>query len=179
MRSVGAVRFDARVGTEDAVEGAAESTGGAGDEGTADHSASDHSASIEPELHKLLDGEPPEVAALVRRLRGVVGAAHPELRQRVAHGWHGLAFHHPRGGYVLALFPRKGGVNVGFELGADLHDPHGRLLGEGRRTRDVRIEIGADTEEEELLLDYVDLAVDTAIDRAADKNVSVRARRLS
>ena len=125
-------------------------------------------ASVDEQLRELLSGEPPAVAELVHRLRAVVLEAHPDLRERVNTGWHGLAFHHPRGGYVVALFPRDGGVNVGFEHGGDLPDPHGRLLGRGR-TRDVRVEVDAGPDEEELVVDYLDLAVDLAIDRAADK----------
>ncbi|WP_433284590.1 hypothetical protein ACQPZQ_25210 [Pseudonocardia sp. CA-142604] len=123
--------------------------------------------SIDEQLEELLVGEPPAVAALVHRLRAVVRAAHPDLRERVNSGWHGLAFHHPRAGYVCALFPRDGGVNVGFEHGGDLPDPHGRLLGEGRRTRDVRVEVDAGASEEDVVVDYLDLAVDWALDRAA------------
>jgi hypothetical protein len=127
----------------------------------------------------MLAAEPPAVAALVRRLRAVVLDAHPDLRERVNPGWHGIGFHHPRGGYVVGLFPRGGGVNVGFEHGADLPDPHGRLLGE-RRTRDVRVEVGAGTPEEivaeeEIVVDYLDLAVDLAIDRAAGRAAAQRA----
>jgi hypothetical protein len=124
----------------------------------------------EPELARLLAHEPPAVARLVRRLREVVREAHPELRERVSFGWHGVSYHHPRGGYVFALFPRDGGVNVGFEYGADLPDPHGRLVGKRRqRTRDVRMEVDADAAEEEVMLDYVDVAVAIAIDRASAK----------
>jgi hypothetical protein len=131
--------------------------------------------SLEAQLDQLLSGEPPAVEALVRRLRAVVLDAHPDLRERVHVGWHGLGFHHPRGGYLFALFPRDGGVNVGFEYGADLPDPHGRLLGERRRTRDVRVEVGAGPDEEEVVVDYLDIAVDLAIDRAAAKAAAGRA----
>ena len=127
------------------------------------------------QLDQMLVSEPPAVAALVRRLRDVVLAAHPDLRERVNTGWHGIGFHHPRAGYVVGLFPRDGGVNVGFEHGADLPDPHGRLLGERRRTRDVRVEVGAGTDEEDVVVDYLDIAVDHAIDRAAGKAAAVRA----
>jgi hypothetical protein len=128
------------------------------------------------QLDRMLATEPPAVAALVRRLRAVVLEAHPDLRERVNTGWHGIGFHHPRGGYVVGLFPRDGGVNVGFEHGADLPDPHGRLLGEHRRrTRDVRVEVGAGTDEEEIVVDYLDIAVDLAIDRAAAKTAAQRA----
>jgi hypothetical protein len=133
------------------------------------------SAPVEKQLDQMLAGEPPAVAALVKRLRAVVLDAHPDLRERVNTGWHGVGFHHPRAGYVVGLFPRDGGVNVGFEHGADLPDPHGRLLGQRRRTRDVRVEVGAGPEEEEIVVDYLDLAVDLAIDRAAGKAASMRA----
>ena len=123
----------------------------------------------------MLATEPPAVAALVERLRSVVLDAHPDLRERVNTGWHGIGYHHPRGGYVVGLFPRAGGVNVGFEHGVDLPDPHGRLRGEGRRTRDVRVEVGAGADEEDVVVDYLDLAVDLAIDRAAGKAAAARA----
>lgn len=119
-------------------------------------------------LERLLAGEPPPVAELVRRLRDVVRAAHPDLVEKVNLGWHGVAYHHPRAGYVCALFPRGEGVNVGFEHGADHPDPLGRLTGRGR-TRDVRIEVGAGPEEDEVVVDYLDLAVDQALDRAAER----------
>ncbi|TQM04053.1 DUF1801 domain-containing protein [Pseudonocardia kunmingensis] len=125
-------------------------------------------ASVDEQLHALLSHEPPAVAELVHRRRAVVRDAHPDLRERVNTGWHGLAFHHPRGGYVVALFPRDGGVNVGFEHGGDLPDPHRRLTGRGR-TRDVRVEVGAGPDEEDVVVDYLDLAVDAAIDRADAK----------
>ncbi|WP_232663651.1 hypothetical protein [Pseudonocardia sp. TRM90224] len=124
-------------------------------------------ATFDQQLDKMLASEPPEVAALVRQLREVVVGAHSGLRERVNPMWHGVAYHHPKAGYLWALFPRDGGVNVGFELGADLPDPHGRLL-PGRRTRDIRIEVGAGSDEEEMLVDYFDLALDAALDRAAE-----------
>ncbi|OLT23727.1 hypothetical protein BJF78_31850 [Pseudonocardia sp. CNS-139] len=138
--------------------------------------ASGPAAAPSPPLDQMLATEPPAVADLVRRLRAVLLDAHPDLRERVNLGWHGIGFHHPRGGYVVGLFPRHGGVNVGFEYGADLPDPHGRLLGEHRRrTRDVRVEVGAGPDEEDVVVDYLDLAVDLAVDRAAGKAASQRA----
>jgi hypothetical protein len=130
--------------------------------------------SVEEQLHHLLVGESPAVAALVHRLRAVVRTAHPDLRERVYPGWHGLGFRHPRAGYLCALFPRDGGVNVGFEHGADLPDPHGRLLGEGRRMRDVRVEVTAGPDEDEVVVDYLDLALDWALDRTAGNRARAR-----
>jgi hypothetical protein len=130
--------------------------------------------SVEEQLHHLLVGESPAVAALVHRLRAVVRTAHPDLRERVYPGWHGLGFRHPRAGYLCALFPRDGGVNVGFEHGADLPDPHGRLLGDGRRMRDVRVEVTAGPDEDEVVVDYLDLALDWALDRTAGNHARAR-----
>jgi hypothetical protein len=120
------------------------------------------------QLTKMLAGEPPEVVELVLRLRAVVRAAHPDLEEKINPMWHGIAYRHRRAGYVCGLFPRRGGVNVGFEHGADHPDPLGRLVGKGR-TRDVRIEVDAGPEEDDVVVDYLDLAVDLAIDRAEDK----------
>ncbi|MFC4946454.1 hypothetical protein [Pseudonocardia sp. GCM10023141] len=141
-----------------------------GDSAPADPSSTDAA------LDGMLRGEPPAVVALVQRLRRAVTEAHPDLQERVNTSWYGLAFHHPRAGYICALFPRRGGVNVGFEQGGVLHDPHGRLTGRGR-TRDVRIEVDAGPDEDEIVLDYLDIAVDVAIDRAAHKAAKVRRTR--
>ena len=44
---------------------------------------------VDDQLQQLLSEEPPGVAALVHRLRAVIRAAHPDLRERVYPGWHG------------------------------------------------------------------------------------------
>ncbi len=134
-----------------------------------------------PGLDALLAGAPPPVAALLHRLRDAVLAAHPTLRERVYQGWHGLGFHHPTGGYLAALFPREDDVLVGFQHGADLPDPHDRLLGTRRQVRYLRLQPARPDgdpgpAELELLVDYLDLAVDLAVDMAQDR-AAARSRR--
>jgi len=97
------------------------------------------------ELSALLADHDDEVAASTRRLRAAILAARPELAEKVYRGWHGLGFHHPELGYVAALFPREQGVQVGFEHGANLPDPHGMLSGTGRQVRYLIFTPGAAT----------------------------------
>lgn len=111
-------------------------------------------------FEELLRDHSDEVARLARDLRAVILGAHPDLRERVYRGWHGLGFHHPVRGYVAAIFPRDDEVTVGFEHGADLPDPHGLLEGAGRRLRYLRFVPSACTPTEEQLAEYMDLAVD-------------------
>jgi hypothetical protein len=110
---------------------------------------------------------PPPIAELARLLRAVALDAHPDLRERVYLGWRGLGFHHPGTGYLAALFPQQEDVLVGFNRGGDLPDPHGRLLGSRRRVRYLRFHPaagGVPAAERDLLVDYLDLAVELAVD---------------
>jgi hypothetical protein len=125
-----------------------------------------------PEFDQVLAEVPAEIAELTRRLRAVALDAHPDLRERVYLGWRGLGLHHPPTGYLAALFPQQEDVLVGFNRGGDLPDPHRRLLGTRRRVRYLRFHPTADgrveAAERDLLIDYLDLAVELAVDvRAA------------
>jgi hypothetical protein len=131
-----------------------------------------------PEFDQVLVEVPPPIAELTRRLRAVALEAHPDLRERVYLGWRGLGFHDPPTGYLAALFPQQEDVLVGFNRGGDLPDPHGRLLGSRRRVRYLRFHPAADgglpAAERELLVDYLDLAVELATDVAAARAVRRR-----
>jgi hypothetical protein len=128
---------------------------------------SNHPSNPPPELDDVLADVPPPIVELTRRLRTVTLRAHPDLRERVYLGWRGLGFHHPPTGYLAALFPQPGDVLVGFNRGGDLPDPHGRLLGTRRRVRYLRFLPDAAAGEDELLVDYLDLAVELATDLRA------------
>jgi hypothetical protein len=124
-----------------------------------------------PEFDQVLAEVPPTIAGLALRLRAVALEAHPDLRERVYLGWRGLGLHHPPTGYLAALFPQQEDVLVGFNRGGDLPDPHGRLLGSRRRVRYLRFrpaDGGVPAAEREVLVDYLDLAVELAVEvRAA------------
>lgn len=149
--------------------------------------AVDHSVTLGPETHPgdasvrrarlasgmtVSDGEPAELSALLadhddevaastRRLRAAILAGRPELAEKVYRGWHGLGFHHPELGYVAALFPHEQDVQVGFEHGANLPDPHGMLSGTGRQVRYLIFTPGAATPSVEDVVEYLDLALGT------------------
>jgi len=123
-----------------------------------------------PELAQVLADVPAAIIGLTHELRAVVLGAHPDLRERVYLGWRGLGFHHPPTGYLAALFPQPQDVLVGFNRGGDLPDPHDRLLGSRRRVRYLRFHPDGElpAAEREVLVDYLDLAVELAEDvRAA------------
>jgi hypothetical protein len=115
-------------------------------------------AAAPPGFEELLEDHCADIVALTRRLRDVIVNARPELSERVYRGWHGLGFHHPDRGYVVAVFPGTGVVSVGFEHGADLPDPHGLLQGTGKRLRYLRFTPGGPAPTDEHLVEYLDLA---------------------
>jgi hypothetical protein len=93
----------------------------------------------------LLDKQTPEVRALLKQLRALIGEALPQASERVHMGWG--VIHYRTGGsmrYVLlALVPQRGYVNLEFGDGVDLPDPAHRLEGTGKRLRHVKMR-GAD-----------------------------------
>jgi hypothetical protein len=74
-----------------------------------------------------------------RWARGVLLAADPGLRERVARGWGALTLHHPVAGYVAGLFTSPDRPRIVWEHGAEMFDPEGLLEGEGRQVRALAI----------------------------------------
>jgi hypothetical protein len=125
-----------------------------------------------PDLDDVLAEVSQPVVRLTHLLRIRTLEAHPDLGERVYRGWRGLGFHHPPTGYLAAIFPQVDDVLVGFNRGGDLPDPHGRLLGTRKRIRYLRFRPdpatgGLADAEGDLLEDYLDLAVDHAVDLRA------------
>ena len=100
----------------------------------------------------------PRTWQLAAWTRERVRRADPDLTERVYRGWKGLGFHHPEAGYVCAVYPRSEWVVLLFEHGASLVDPAGVLLGDGSRTRFLRVD-RADEATAELIRPYVQQAV--------------------
>lgn len=78
-------------------------------------------------------------AAAARWARGVLTAAEPDLRERVARGWGALTLHHPRAGYVAGIFTYPARAFVVWEHGVELFDPEGLLEGDGAQVRTLTI----------------------------------------
>ena len=112
-----------------------------------------------PELDALLADHPDEVAAVLLRLRDVLLTGRPDLGERVRPGWHSVNFHDPLAGLVCALFPLADRVQLAFERGALLPDPHHRLGGTGRQVRTLEF-TAPDDVDADVVLEFLDLAVD-------------------
>jgi hypothetical protein len=123
-----------------------------------------------PELDDLLDDHPDPVSDLVLRLREVLLTGQPSLMERVRPGWHSVNFHDPVAGFVCALFPQADRVQLVFERGALLPDPHHRLSGSGRQVRTMEF-TPQDDVDADVIIEFLDLAIDVG---AHARNRSVR-----
>ena len=113
----------------------------------------------DPEVDGLLSDHPDDVVATAQRLRSVILTAQPQLAERVRHGWHSINYRDPAAGFVCAIFPTADQVQLVFERGAELPDPHGLLTGSGKQVRTLLF-TAADDVDEDLVGQYLDLAVE-------------------
>jgi hypothetical protein len=112
-----------------------------------------------PGVDDLLSAHRDTVAATGRRLRRVILDGHPQLSERVRPGWHSLNYHDPEAGFVCAIFPLADQVQLVFERGAQLPDPHGLLSGSGRTVRTLQFHDEAAVDPA-VVLGFLDLAVE-------------------
>ncbi|MDQ4069428.1 MAG: DUF1801 domain-containing protein, partial [Actinomycetota bacterium] len=80
-----------------------------------------------------------DVVATAQWLRQLVSSTVPDAVESVYKGWHGFGYRHPEAGYFCAVFPRTASVQLSFEHGARLADPHRLLTGTGRQVRSVEV----------------------------------------
>ncbi|WP_369135851.1 DUF1801 domain-containing protein [Modestobacter sp. I12A-02662] len=113
---------------------------------------------VPDDVEALLAEHSDEVAALTRRARAVLLDGHPELRERVRRGWHSINYAHPDAGFVCALFPLAGHVQLVFERGVLLPDPERRLVGTGRTVRSLELSDATDADLE-VVVEYLDQAI--------------------
>jgi hypothetical protein len=111
------------------------------------------------EVERLLADCPDEIAEVTRRLRKVLRDGHPQLAEAVRTGWRSINYRDPQAGFVCALFPQHDGVQLVFEHGARLPDPHGMLTGTGRQVRVLPFRTEDDVDAD-VVLEYLDLAVE-------------------
>jgi hypothetical protein len=111
------------------------------------------------EVEALLADHRDAVADTGRRLRAAIRGAHPQLIERVRRGWHSINYRDPAAGFVCAIFPTADDVQLVFERGAALPDPHGLLTGSGKQVR-MLVFGTADDVDEDVVGRYLDLAVE-------------------
>jgi hypothetical protein len=96
-------------------------------------------AASESEVVAYLRELEPDLADLSLWTRNLVLETDRDLSERIYRGWRGVGYHHPEAGYVCAIYPRTGEVQLLFEHGASLPDPEGLLQGEGTQTRTLHV----------------------------------------
>ena len=80
-----------------------------------------------------------EIRAIVEGLRKLIRASMPEAIESGHPTWHSIGYRHPKAGYVCGIFPHKDSVDLVFEFGILLSDPHKVLQGDGKQTRYIPI----------------------------------------
>ena len=110
------------------------------------------------EAAELLLDHDDRVVAAAQWLRELVTATVPDAVERVYPGWHGFGYRHPQAGYFCAVFPRSDTVQLSFERGARLPDPHRLLAGGGRQVRYVDVRAAGDPPAH-LLVELLDAAL--------------------
>ena len=115
-----------------------------------------------PRLLELLASRRPQVAPLVLALRELVLRAAPDAIELIYSTYVvGVVFTFTRPSKSfchIAAYEKH--VNLGFDLGASLDDPHGLLAGTGKRIRHIRIASKQDLKLP--LREYVRAAIETS-----------------
>lgn len=100
------------------------------------------------DLDTLLARFPAPVADLTRLVTAWLVAERPDMTAQVRLGWGTVNFHHPRAGFVLAVYPRKDHVSVLFQRGRLLSSP--LLVGDTRQVRWIELRPGASIPKDEI-----------------------------
>ena len=80
-----------------------------------------------------------EVRAIAEGLRSLIRESMPEATESGHPTWHSINYRHPKAGYVCGIFPHKDSVDLVFEFGILLPDPHQVLQGDGKQVRYIPI----------------------------------------
>ena len=87
----------------------------------------------------ILDDHTIEVRTIAEDLRKLIRETLPEAIESGHPTWHSIGYRHPKAGYLCGIFPHKDSVDLVFEFGILLSDPHKVLQGEGKQTRYIPI----------------------------------------
>ena len=80
-----------------------------------------------------------DVRVIAEELRKLIREAMPEAIESGHPTWHSINYRHPKASYVCGIFPHKDSVDLVFEFGILLPDPHKVLQGDGKQTRYIPI----------------------------------------
>jgi len=94
---------------------------------------------IAPE--NILDDHTAEISAIAEQLRKLIRESMPEADENGHSIWHSVNYRHPKAGYVCGIFPRKEYIDLVFEFGILLPDPHKVLQGDGKQVRYIRLTV--------------------------------------
>lgn len=111
---------------------------------------------LDPQVDEWIEGLGEPVQAIVKRLRGVVFEAYPEIDEGIK--WSKPSY--SKEGLVCYMQTAKSHVNFGFYRGTELEDRNNLLEGDGKKMRHVRIRKADEIDEEKLkflIWDAVDL----------------------
>ncbi|RLQ91273.1 DUF1801 domain-containing protein [Planomicrobium sp. Y74] len=111
---------------------------------------------MDPQVDEFIDGLGEPLKAIVKRLRGVVFEAYPEIEEKIK--WSKPSY--SKEGLVCYMQTAKSHVNFGFYRGMELEDRNNMLEGDGKKMRHVRIRKADEIDEEKLkflIWDAVDL----------------------
>ena len=135
------------------------------------------STAADEERRAFLAAYGPAVASLAEEAAALIERTIPSARWAVRRGWQCLACTHPDVGYFCGVFPRSDSVQVGFEFGVLLPDPHGVLSGSGSQLRYVMLAPGEPLPEA-ALVGLLEAAV-TLPPNASARRSMAKARRLT
>ena len=106
-----------------------------------------------------------EIRGIAEELRRLIRASMPEAIESGHPTWHSIGYRHPKAGYVCGIFPHKDSVDLVFEFGILLPDPHKVLQGKGKQTRYIPI-TNIDEINETAIHQLIDEALSLPVSRA-------------
>lgn len=117
---------------------------------------------VPEQLLELLAARRPEVAPLVLALRGLVARAAPDAKESVYSLYAVVdlfTFARPSDAFIHIVAYEKH-VNLGFNQGSTLPDPHGLISGTGKNIRHIRVATQEDLKKP--LMGYIRAAIKQA-----------------
>jgi len=121
----------------------------------------------------LLSTYPPPIRDIAEKLRETILETDPGMQEKANRGWRSISFRDQKVGYFCGIFPFEDHVDLIFEFGVLLPDPHQILLGDANQVRYLRFHDPEEVHVEEikpLLIAALDLPPDHAARRGSTQS---------